>query len=213
MIIYSERWRGKARDRGMRRRKVFFFCPKAWIDWLVCARNGTRVNKRRASYLGWGGGRGYNFHQYDTTTTNEKAWIHRVTWERVFSLIMLTMFHSRRRTLLPRFMCSVLISLLLCCFGSHYSFCFRLSCKWESLQFVAFGRFGSEPVSPENGRVPLHKKNPPLSLWPYGYCLSLSQIKVQARSFPTNFLQTVSIVYARQRNSVQNAVGATVRGS
>lgn len=52
------------------------------------------------------------------------------------------MFHLRRCTPLPQFLCSVSVSLLLCCFGSHYSFCVLLSCKCESLQFVAFGRCG-----------------------------------------------------------------------
>lgn len=203
MVMYSERWSwGKASDRGRGRR-----------EWVVCARNATWVNKRWASYCGvWG--RGVSFpptqHNYKWKSMDLESETESV----FFSLFMLMMFHLRRCTSLPRFLWSVLDSLLLCCFGSHYSFCFLLSCNWESLQFVAFGRFGSEPVSPfQNGRVLLHRRLFVSAASLTWFCFSLSQSKVQARSLPTISSKQSHIFMPGKETLCRKVLGAAVRGS
>lgn len=123
------------------------------------------------------------------------------------------MLHLRSCTPLPWFMCSVLDSLLLCCSGSHYSFSFSAVYSLLLLEGLVLSQFPWKM-----GRFPLHKNTSPSLAT--RFCLGLSQIKVQARSIPTYFLQTVSLslfffyFYARQDNFVQNAVlGATAGGS
>lgn len=63
-------------------------------------------------------------------------------------------------------------------FGSHYSFRFLLSCRRERVKFVAFERFGSEPVPPQNGG------DTPLPLWPHGSVSVSHQAKCKRALFP-----------------------------